>query len=71
MFATIPKIERVQIPYSMIKADSSSLNDAAEIILEEVRKDPELRIESNEEGYMRAQLAKQFLKTFFQDRKEL
>ena len=55
----------------MIKADSSSLNDAAEIILEEVRKDPELRIESNEEGYMRAQLAKQFLKTYFQDRKEL
>ena len=49
----------------MLKADSSSLNDASEIILEEIRKDPELRIESYEEGYMRAQLAKQFLKTYF------
>ena len=55
----------------MIKGDTTSINDAADIILEEVRKDHDLRIENYEEGYMRAQLAKQFLRTYFRDRKGL
>ena len=70
-FNVISDIESLKVPYKIIEPREQSMNEAIDSVLEQVYEQFPLRIELYEPAYQRAQLGKQFMRTFFEANPEL